>query len=488
VSIFFRAFSNMPFCWDSLVVLLALSLFFVPVSCGRFTPDWTSLDSRPLPSWFDDAKFGIFVHWGVFSVPSFKTEWYWWNLNGPYPDPETVLFHNRVYGSRFRYADFAQQFTAEMFDPAAWARMFREAGARYVVLTSKHHEGFTNWPSNVSWNWNAHDVGPHRDLVGELTDAVRKTNLRMGLYHSLYEWFHPLYLQDKASGFATRTFPEQKTLPELRELVMQYQPDVIWSDGDLDADSDYWGSREFLAWLYNDSPVNNTVVTNDRWGKGCFMKHGGFHTGWDRQSPGPSLLGHKWESCMTIDRDTWGYSRRSTLQDYLSTTEILHQLISTVAYGGNLLLNVGPTKDGLILPIFEERLSQLGAFLRINGAAVYSTVPFAVQEEPGVSGGYYTAPRNGCYVFLTVVPPTGVWPTPGTPLLLTALANVTAADLLTAKGPMAVVCAVSHGEVACQAPCPFAAGLATAAVHPLGFALRLTIPTIRTRPAKPVTQ
>jgi hypothetical protein len=148
----------------------------------RYEPNWESLMTRPLPAWFDEAKVGIFIHWGLYSVPSYGSEWYWWDLDGPgvrapgAPDAEAVSvreFHNRTYGSGFQYSDFAPMFKAELFDPGEWAEIFAASGAKYVVLTAKHHEGWTNWCSPESWNWNSCDAGPGRDLVGELTAAVR---------------------------------------------------------------------------------------------------------------------------------------------------------------------------------------------------------------------------------------------------------------------------------------------------------------------------
>lgn len=443
---------------------------------AQYTPDWKSVDSRPLPQWYDDAKFGIFIHWGVFSVPAYKNEWYWWRLDGD-KNPDYIKFHEEMYGKDFKYADFGPMFTAKMWDPDHWASVFQKAGAKYVVLTSKHHEGFTNWPSNVSFNWNSMDIGPHRDLVGELTDAVRRKNLTMGLYHSLFEWFNPLYLQDKASGFKTRSFVEEKTMPELREIVNRYKPDLIWSDGDWEADSEtYWKSPEFLAWLYNDSPVKDTVVTNDRWGQGCSLHHGGYYSGSDRQQPGPQLLSHKWENAMTVDRSTWGYSRKSNLDKYLSATAILSELSSSVAYGGNLLLNIGPTVDGLILPIFEERLMQVGNFLDINGQAIYATKPFAVQNETAINGAYYTASKKDDGIsFLTVIQSTGNWPMPGSSLELSALKSVESVELLTKDGSnMALKCTSTSGHPVCESPCPFKAGLIKGEVDPLGFSLKLT--------------
>ncbi|XP_075744384.1 tissue alpha-L-fucosidase-like [Rhipicephalus microplus] len=262
-----------PLATACLLILVNVRALARLTSDRRYSPDWSSLDTRPLPSWFDDAKIGVFVHWGVFSVPSFGSEWFWNNWH--FEDPPLVDFMRRNYKPGFKYQDFAPQFTAEFFDPERWADIFAKSGAKYVVLTSKHHEGFTLWPSNVSWNWNALDVGPHRDLVGALAKAVRSCGgMRFGLYHSLMDWFHPLYLADKASNFSTAMFPPAKTLPELVEIVERYHPEIVWSDGDWEASDAYWNSTSFLAWLYNESPVRSTVVVNDRWGREALCKHG----------------------------------------------------------------------------------------------------------------------------------------------------------------------------------------------------------------------
>jgi len=340
----------------------------------RYSPTWDSLDSRPLPAWYDQAKIGIFLHWGVFSVPSFGSEWFWHSWQ-TVKDPRYVEFVKKFYPPGWTYADFAPQFRAEFFDPQDWARLFAKSGAKYVVLTSKHHEGFTNWPSAVSFNWNSMDVGPKRDLVGELASAVRKeTDLKFGLYHSWFEWYNPLYLQDKANSFQTNDFVVSKTMPELKEIVTSYKPEVIWSDGDWEAPTWYWNATLFLSWLYNDSPVKETVVVNDRWGQGTFCKHGGFWNCADRYNPG-TMMKHKWENAFTLDKSSWGFNRDSSLSNYLTREELLHEVVSTVAFGGNCLINVGPTADGRIVPVFRERLSQLGAWLDGNGEAVYATRP-----------------------------------------------------------------------------------------------------------------
>nr|CAH8874540.1 unnamed protein product [Trichobilharzia regenti] len=356
----------------------------------KYEPNWESLDKRPLPAWYDKAKIGIFIHWGVFSVPSYRTEWFWWFWKGDSKSmPEISDYMKRYHDPDFAYADFAKQFHAEFFQPNEWADLFNKSGARYVVLTAKHHEGFCNWPSKNSWQWNSMDVGPRRDLVGELAEAVRKrTSLRFGVYHSLFEWFNPLYISDRENNFTKQTFVEQKTMPELYDLVLRYKPDVIWSDGDVGPDT-YWNSTQFLAWLYNESPVKDTVVTNDRWGNGCSCKHGGYYSCEDHYRPG-RLVNHKWENCMTLDCCSWGFRRDITLSSILTPEALLYEVITTVAYGGNILINVGPTAWGKILPIYEERLIQLGEWLSVNGEAIYETQPWRIQRETKPDFVWYT--------------------------------------------------------------------------------------------------
>jgi len=265
-------------------------------------------------------------------------------------------------------------------------------------LTSKHHEGFTNWRSDQSWNWNSVDNGPHQDNVALVTNAVRKAGLRMGLYHSLFEWFNPLYLADKANGGKTTVYVNTTLHPQLKDIINSYQPEVLWSDGDWEMSDTYWGSKEFLAWLYNDSPVRDTVVTNDRWGSGDPCKHGGYYTCDDRYNPG-HLIPHKWENALTIDSQSWGFRRNADIADMLTIDELIFQLASTVSCGGNMLLNVGPTSEGTIIPVFAERLLQLGAWLNVNGDAIYATVPWRSQNDTNANV-WYTKKGANIYAIL----------------------------------------------------------------------------------------
>ncbi|CAG5122114.1 unnamed protein product [Candidula unifasciata] len=394
---------------DRLVIKLFLGLLIQQTIC--YEPNWDSLDTRPLPSWYDEAKLGIFIHWGVFSVPSFSSEWFWWRWQGT-TTPAVEDFMAKNYKPDFTYADFATEFTAEFFDAVEWAELFQSSGAKYTVFVSKHHEGFTNWPSKYSFNWNSQDIGPNRDIVGELMNATREhTDLRFGLYHSLFEWFHPLYLADKKSAFKTQDFVNQKTLPELYELVNNYKPEVVWSDGDWEAPDTYWKSKEFLAWLYTDSPVKDTVIVNDRWGINISCYHGDVYTCGDRYNPGV-LQKHKWVNAMTIDKHSWGFRRNAALSDYLTIEELLQTFIITVSCGGNMLMNVGPPSHGHITPIYEERLRQLGSWLKVNGEGIYSSKPWTYQNDTLTKDVWYTTKSSSSgtdvYAFIFDWPSTSV--------------------------------------------------------------------------------
>ncbi|XP_022808791.1 uncharacterized protein LOC111345779 [Stylophora pistillata] len=374
----------------------------------KFSPSWKSLDRRKIPSWYDDAKFGIFVHWGLYSVPSFDNEWFWYNWKA-LKKKKYVDFVEKNYPPGFSYNQFAPMFKAEFFDANQWAKLVARSGARYFVFTSKHHEGFTNWNSSTAWNWNSVDVGPHRNIVDELARAFRNLNdphIKFGLYYSLLEWFNPRFLKDKANDFKTDEYVQAVLKPQLYDLINTYKPEYLWTDGDSAANASYWRSEEFLTWLFNESPVRDTVVVNDRWGRGCRCRHGGVYTGLDRYNPG-KLQKMKWENAMTIDRRSWGFRREANLKDYLSIEELIKQLVSTVSCGGNLLMNVGPASDGTIAPIFQERLAQMGDWLKVNGDAIYKTKPWRAQNDSVNGDVWYTSRGGHVYAIALKWPPSG---------------------------------------------------------------------------------
>jgi len=381
------------------IILLFVGIFVC--TYGQYQPNWKSINSRPLPAWYNEAKFGIMVVWGVYSVPSWgnwseftyspDAAWYWHRLEFPETDNSCTLnFHNKTYGMQTTYQDFVQDFTAELWDPNKMAQIIAYSGAKYMVITSKYHDGFCLWPSAQSWNWNSVNIGPLRDIVGELAAAVRNTDVKFGVYHSLYEWFNPIYLQDQSSGTPPRThyYIDQVLMPQLKDLVNTYQPDLIWADGDWDQPSSYWESVDFLAWLYNDSPVKDVVVTNDRWGYDCRGKNGGYYTPYDGYDPG-HIQTHKWEDSATIGT-SYGYNRHEDIAIFSTATQLIQVFCMIVSTGGNLILGVGPSRDGQIPVLVQERLAEMGTWLQFNGEAIYSTNPWRIQNDTAAEDVWFS--------------------------------------------------------------------------------------------------
>ncbi|XP_057311568.1 tissue alpha-L-fucosidase-like [Hydractinia symbiolongicarpus] len=396
-----KANSQLPL-WDNLVdsdvvQVVKDELTSRTVVEKPFEPTWESLDKRTLPSWYEDAKFGIFMHWGVYSVPAFKSEWFWWHWKGDRKSEYSQYMKENF--PTYSYQDLAPKLTGKHFNPDDIASLVEDSGAKYFVFTSKHHEGFTHWKSEESWNWNSVDIGPKRDIIDELKGAFAQTNVTFGLYFSLYEWFNPWYKKDKKNEFTTQEFVEKKIRHQLRDIVEKYKPLYIWSDGDWEAQSEYWNSTNFLAWLYNESPVKDDIVVNDRWGKDANCVHGDVKTCKDRYNPGKKLP-FKWENAMTIDRESWGYRSEATLSAYISSAKLIETLIETVSCGGNLLMNIGPTADGRIIPIYEERLRDMGKWLKINGEAIYGTRPWRIQKDPTGWKVWYTTKFNRVYAHM----------------------------------------------------------------------------------------
>jgi alpha-L-fucosidase len=371
---------------DLLKMGAAAPLAFAASAQPRYRADWDSLDRRACPQWYTDAKFGIFIHWGVYSVPAYAAvgvknqnpyaEWYWNSLTEGKKAKAltdaggmTWEYHKRVYGANFPYVDFAPMFRAENYDPDHWADVFARSGARYVALTSKHHEGFTLWrnaEANRAWGraWNAVDTGPRRDVLLDLMRAGRRKGLKMGIYYSLYEWYNPLWLGDKKRYVAEHLFPQFK------DVVTHAEPSIIFSDGEWELAAAEWRSPELLAWLFNESPVAGEVVIDDRWGKDTRHRHGGYYT--TEYTSGMQSGAHPWEESRGMGQ-SYGYNRTETLKDYHTGRELLLMLIDIVSRGGNLLLDIGPTADGRIPVIMEERLTEIGDWLRANGQAIYGT-------------------------------------------------------------------------------------------------------------------
>ncbi len=381
-------------------------VFATNLPAQTFQPNWESLDKRQVPQWFTDSKFGIFIHWGVYAVPGFtqKGNYAEWYQNGLEKGDSTIVaYHKAKFGNQ-TYYQLADQFKAELFNPDEWATLFEKSGAKYIVLTSKHHDGFALWPSKEAsrtWGfpWNAGVVGPHRDLLGDLFKAVRKTSVHAGMYYSLYEWFNPLWKSDKAA------YSHNHMWPQMKELINNYQPDVFWTDGDWDASDETWQSKEFLTWLYNDSPVKDKVVTYDRWGRGLRFKHGSVYT--PEYQPDLDFENHAWEESRGMGH-SYGYNRMEDAWDYNSTQSLVYHLVDKVSRGGNFLLDIGPDEHGKIPPIMQERLLQIGDWLKINGEAIYQTTRWKQVCQWSEGSQKYTAKKGEDIMLkLTVDPEPG---------------------------------------------------------------------------------
>lgn len=374
----------------AVLLVIAHSCF----SAQEYKPTWDSLDSRPIPEWFLDAKFGIFIHWGVYSVPAWRkvteglyasyAEWYYARVMFD-KEGGGEEFHIQNYGKDFEYRDFAPKFKAELYDPNEWADLFVRSGAKYVVLTSKHHDGYCLWPTKSPYKkgWNSMDVGPKRDLLGDLTKAVRNKGLKMGLYYSIIEWesswthrtesgyYIPKSLVDKYK-IPDDQYIDAHMIPQLKELVKTYQPAVIFSDaGEWDRTAEEWKTLDFLAWLYNNAPNKNEVVVNDRFGIDMPGQHGDYFSSEYQDAKGVGL-DHPWEESRGVG-GSYGFNRDEDIDDYKTSQDLVHELIDIVCRGGNLLLNVGPTADGRIPVIMQQRLIDIGAWLNVNGEGIYGT-------------------------------------------------------------------------------------------------------------------
>jgi len=374
-----------------------------------------SLDQHALPQWYDDAKLGIFIHWGLYSVPGwaplqhpehdFSSQDY--IINNPYAEwylnvlriegSPTQKYHAEHYGKDFDYYNFAPIFDKEIqkWKPEEWAKVFKMAGAKYVVLTSKHHEGFTLWPSETK-----NPVLPAdrqhatRDIVGELTSAVRAQGLRMGLYYSGgYDWtFVPGPIRVSADYQKVKPqSPEYGRYADahMRELIAKYKPALLWNDIDYPKSGH---ALEIMAEYYNAIPDG---VIDNRFG----VKHSDFGT--PEYEKVDQINPKKWEECRGLGR-SFGYNRAEGEAETISAADLIHLLVDIVSKNGNLLLDVGPEADGTIPAVQMERLVALGDWMRVNGEAIYGTHPWKRAEGTTAEGVpvRFTRKGNSLYAIL----------------------------------------------------------------------------------------
>ena len=357
--------------------LTALIIVFFLVSNFGFaqkeTPTFDQIYQRKIPSWFNEAKFGIFIVWGIYSVPGWApkgeyAEWYGARFN--IPDNKFQKYHEKVWGKDFTYDQFVPLLTGEGFNADEWTSLIVKSGAKYVVTCANYHDGFAMYPTGYSNsefgnNWNAFKCGPRRDVIGELNEAGNEKGLKMGIYYSIYEWKHPLYLNGEYDKYVQEHFH-----PKFKEVVSKYKPPVIFLDGEWDHSYKTWHSEELANWLYTESPVKDEVVVNDRWGRQTRSLYGDYYS--SEYGGGEYSPDHPWQEDRGIGK-SYGYNRNEDAWDYNSRGELLNLLSTVCSNGGNLLLDIGPTADGRIPPIMQERLLQIGEWLSANGESIYGT-------------------------------------------------------------------------------------------------------------------
>ncbi|TVQ06326.1 MAG: hypothetical protein EA359_01265 [Balneolaceae bacterium] len=336
---------------------------------------WETLRSRSYPQWFKDAKLGIFIHWGVYSVPSYGgpesyAEWYLRGLQAG--AQERIDFMKKYWGEDFEYEDFAPLWKAELFDAREWAEIFERAGAKYIILVSKHHDGFALWPSEYAPGWNSVDVGPKRNIVAEVADAVRERDIRFGLYYSLPEWNHPLHQWYIDPHDQIHTYVEQHMIPQFKEVVGTYKPDLLFTDGEWFNDAEDWHARQLIAWYFD--LVGDDAIVNDRWGHGSNI---GYIT--PEYSSGGIETDRPWAEVRGIGR-SFGLNRNEKLEAYKTPAELIRLFVRTVAWGGGLTINVGPYADGKIPLVQQERIEKLGEWIRTNEEAIYASTTW---KRPG---------------------------------------------------------------------------------------------------------
>jgi alpha-L-fucosidase len=311
--------------------------------------------------WWHDARFGMFIHWGVYSVPAGK-------YNGVEVPGIGEWIMDKAKIPVKEYESFARQFDPAKFDAAEWVKIAKDAGMKYIVITSKHHDGFGLWDSKVS-DYDIVDFAPYgKDVLKMLSDECTKQGIRLCFYHSIMDWHHP-----DANAENWTKYREKYLKPQLKELITGYgKPGVIWFDGEWIREWTEDQGKDLYNFVRNLQP---DILINNRVGKGRQgmqgMNKDNTYAG-DFGTPEQEILSTSstfpWESCMTMN-DTWGFKTSDT--NWKSPEILVKNLVDIVSKGGNFLLNVGPTSEGLIPHPSVERLKEMGDWIRVNGESIY---------------------------------------------------------------------------------------------------------------------
>ncbi len=411
-----------------------------PEAVQRYEPTLESLSRHEIPEWWDDSKFGIFIHWGPYSVPAYgawatfgtdtgvEVPFYtyvpaeWYMVHQSMPGLPAYTHHLQTYGSDLVYDDFIPQFTASNFDADEWLELFDDAGAGYFVLTAKHHDGFAMWASDASGR-NAVELGPQRDIVGELFDAAGRLGNRVkpGLYYSMPEFFTPApkpidanFDQEDPLSLAftfdgprnaytqqpveytgqpdVADYADDIVRPHFRELISKYHPYILWCD--IGGKESYFRSNEIIAEYYNDALVHRPegVLVNNRCGNAeTHRDYYSVEQGAGSSEEEPEDITERTETAKTMG-ESWGYDEHET-REIRSSRELIISLSKTVAANSNYLLNIGPRPDGTIPDEMKERLLAIGQWLQVNSEAIRKSVPWTQSGDD--LGNHFTVGENG---------------------------------------------------------------------------------------------
>ncbi len=360
---------------------------------GPFQDSWDSLGNYQVPKWYQDNKFGIFIHWGIYSVPAFGSEWY--SRNMYIQGSSEYEHHINTYGphKEFGYKDFISMFQAENFDAKEWIDLFEESGAKYVVPVAEHHDGFQMYKSEIS-HWNSYEMGPKRDVLGELSTEMKKHGIVNGASsHRIEHWFFmghgkefdsditddekigDFYWPAKKEGNLHDLFSEPTPSKEFMEdwllrcceLVDEYQPKIFYFDWWIQHSALKPYLKKFAAYYYNRAA---------QWKTECVInyKHDAFMFGSAvvdiERGQFAECKPYFWQTDTAAARNSWCYTNN---QEYKTAEEIVRNLVDIVSKNGTLLLNIGPKADGTIPDSDKAILKQIGKWLQANGEAIYGT-------------------------------------------------------------------------------------------------------------------
>ena len=360
---------------------------------GPFKDTWESLTKYQAPDWYRNAKFGIFIHWGIYSVPAFGSEWY--SRNMYIKDSKEYKHHVETYGShdKFGYKDFIHMFKAEKFDAKEWSRLFKEAGAEYVIPVAEHHDGFQMYKSEIS-EWNVYEKGPKRDVLGELKEAFSENDILTGAStHRVEHWFFmghgkefesdikdpmergdfywPAMAEADHMDIFSEPTPTEEYLNDWLvrtcEIIDKYRPSILYFDWWIQHSAVKGHLRKLAAYYYNRAA---------EWGKGVVInyKHDAFVFGSAvpdvERGQFAEIKPFVWQTDTAITLNSWGYTENNR---YKNSEDIICDLVDIVSKNGRLLLNVGPRADGTIPEGDKKILSEIGEWLRVNGEAIYGT-------------------------------------------------------------------------------------------------------------------